>query len=153
MPFGGTVPGQNGREPNFATTLLRSAIDGALIGAGAGVAYGLVVALWGSVGAEASVSGFVGVAVIAGMVAALTGLVAGAVFGSVFGAVALSGVRRLVLLEVSVVAVVGIGAISLAAIGAGGITSALLAWTAGPLVAGVPAAALHARGLRRRIAS
>ncbi|MEU5846304.1 hypothetical protein [Saccharopolyspora shandongensis] len=69
----------------------------------------------------------------------------------IFGAVSLFRVRRVVLLEVSVIAILGIVIILLAATGAGGVTSTLLLWTAGPLVAGVPAAALHGRRLRRRV--
>ncbi|MEV0053569.1 hypothetical protein AB0H34_24090 [Saccharopolyspora shandongensis] len=131
--------------------LLLSVMDGALIGVGAGAGYGLVVALLGSIGPNRSFSGFLGLAIIGGIVAALTGLVAGVVFGTIFGAVSLFRVRRVVLLEVSVIAILGIVIILLAATGTGGVTSALLLWTASPLVAGVPAAALHGRRLRRRV--
>jgi hypothetical protein len=125
--------------------------DGAWIGAGAGVAYAIVIAFCGSIGGKPSFSGFVGLAVVGGLVAVLTGVMLGAGSGLVFGGIALTKVPRLPWVEASVVAILGAVLILLAISESGGANSATLAWTGGPLVAGVPGAALHGYRLQRRV--
>ena len=138
-------------RPARGTVLLRSSLDGALIGAGAGIVYGIVIGLCGSVGAAPTVSGFAGLATVASMVAVPVGLVLGTVFGTGFGLAAWTGLRHLAWLGVAVVAVFGGLVLALAITGSGHVSSGLLAWTAGPLVAGVPAAALHGWRAQRRV--
>jgi hypothetical protein len=138
--------------PARGTVLLRSTLDGALIGAGAGMVYGIVVGLWGSVGPAPTLSGFLGLATVAGLVAVPAGIALGAVFGAGFGLAALARVRHLAWLEVAVVAVFGGLILALAIAGSDGVISGLLAWTAGPLLVGMPAAALHGWRSQRRVA-
>lgn len=140
-------------RPARVTVLVRSSLDGALIGAGAGIMYGIVIALFASVGVAApTVSGFAGLAVVVSIVAVPAGIVFGTIFGTVFGLVAWTGLRHLAWLEVAVVAVFGGLVLAVSVTGSGHVTSGFLAWTAGPLVAGVPAAALHGWRAQRRIA-
>lgn len=130
--------------------VLRSTLDGILIGAGAGIVHALVIALRGGLGAVPSASGVIGVALLAALVGTPVGAVLGAIFGAVFGLVALTRPRHLGRLEVSTVALFGVLVLAAAIAGRGGVTTGLLAWTAGPLLIGTPAAALHARRARRR---
>lgn len=141
-------------EPAFSRrrVLLRSILDGVLIGAGAGAVHGIVVGLWGSAGSAPTSSGFSGLAAVVALVAVPTGIVLGAVFGAGFGFAALAGVRHLVWIEAAVVAVLGGAVLVLAIVGSGGVNSGLLAWTAGPLLIGTPAAALHGWRSQRRAA-
>lgn len=134
------------------TVLVRSILDGVLIGAGTGVVCGIVVGLWGSAGSAPTMSGFSGLAAVAALVAVPTGIALGAVFGAGFGFAALAGVRHLVWIEAAVVAVLGGVVLALAIVGSGGVNSGLLAWTAGPLLIGAPAAALHGWRAQRRTA-
>ena len=145
---------QPGRgRPARGTILLWSSLDGALIGAGAGIAYGIVIGLCGSVGVAApTASGFAGLATVVSIVAVPVGFVLGTVFGTGFGLAAWTGLRHLAWLEVAVVAVFGGLVLALAITGSGHVNSGFLAWTAGPLVAGVPAAALHGWRAQRRVA-
>ncbi len=127
-----------------------------MIGAGAGLVYAIVVAAWGSVAATPSVSGlftmtFFTMTLVAGLVAVPTGVALGAGFGIVFGIIMLLKVQHLVWVEASVVAVFGGIVLTAAILGVGGVSGAVLAWTGGPLLVGVPAAALHGYRLQRRI--
>ena len=135
------------------TVLLRSSLDGAWIGAAAGIAYGIVIGLGASAGVAAPTAlGFAGLAAVVSMGAVPVGVVLGTVFGAVFGLVAWTGIRRLAWLEVAVVAVFGGLVLALAIIGSGQVNSGFLAFSTGPLVAGVPAAALHGWRAQRRAA-
>lgn len=139
-------------RPARGTILVRSSLEGALLGAGAGIVYGVVIGLYGSVGAAPTVSGFAGLATVVSLVAVPVGIVLGTVFGTGFGLAAWAGVRHLAWLEVAIVAVFGALVLALAVTGSGHVSSGLLAWGAGPLVAGVPAAALHGCRAQRRVA-
>ncbi|MFC7341649.1 hypothetical protein [Saccharopolyspora griseoalba] len=132
--------------------LLRSTVDGAWIGAGAGLVCGILIGIWGGAGAAPISSGFLGLASVAGLVAVPTGTALGAVFGAGFGVAALAGVRRLVRFETAVVALFGGLVLLLAITGSSGVSSGLLAWIAGPLLLGTPAAALHGWRAHRRVA-
>lgn len=132
---------------------MASTLDGISFGAGAGIVHGLAVALWSGVGAAPSVSGVMGVALLAVLVASPVGAALGAIFGAAFGLVALTRAPHLAWFEAAVVALIGGAALVLAIVGHGGATSGLLAWTAGPLLIGTPAAALHGRRSQRRTAS
>ncbi|MEB3370208.1 hypothetical protein [Saccharopolyspora mangrovi] len=90
-------------------------------------------------------------ALLALLVATPVGAVLGAIFGAVFGLVALTRPRHLGRIEVVVVALIGVLVLVAAIVGHGGVTTGLLAWTAGPLLIGTPAAALHARRVRHRV--
>lgn len=142
--------------PPRRTVLLRSCRDGALIGAGAGVAYATVIGVCGGLGGglvggpAAALSGIATLAVVAGLVAVPAGVVLGTVFGTAFGLAAWTGLRRPVLLEVVVTAVFGVLVLALTTIGAHDVSSGALAWSSGPLVAGVPAAVLHGWRVQRR---
>lgn len=50
---------------HLVTGRIDSTADGAVIGAGAGVAYGIIVAVWGNVASTPSFSGFFGLAFVA----------------------------------------------------------------------------------------
>ncbi|GAA4885507.1 hypothetical protein [Saccharopolyspora cebuensis] len=133
-------------------TILRSSLDGALIGAGAGIAYAIAVALYGAVASAPNWEGFAGVAAVAGLVAVPVGIALGTVFGTAFGLAARLGLRHLPWVECAVVAVFGGLVLALVITGSGQVNSGVLVWGAGPLVAGVPAAALHGWRLQRRTA-
>lgn len=137
-----------GAGPSAGTRIVRSAVEGLVIGAGAGMVYAIVIATWGGVSSW-SVSGFLGLALLSGLVAVPVGLVLGTGFGIIFGAL-LRKVRRPALMEVSVVAVFGGLVLALVATGADDVSSGILAWGGGPLLAGVPAAALHGYRHQRR---
>ena len=141
-------------EPAFSrrTVLLRSILDGVLIGAGTGIVYGIVVGLWGSVGSVPTLSGYFGLATVVALVAVPTGIVLGAAFGTGFAFAALAGVRHLAWIEAAVVATFGALVLILAIVGSGDVSSGVLAWTAGPLLIGAPAAALHGWRSQRRAA-
>ncbi|MCX2730627.1 hypothetical protein OOZ19_10270 [Saccharopolyspora sp. NFXS83] len=137
--------------------LLRSTGDGVVLGAAAGVVYALMIGLGAlvepllSAGSAPGASGFSGLVAVAIVVTVPVGSVLGAVFGTGFGIAAASGVRHLAGIEAAVVAVFGGVVLTAAITGSEHVTSGVLAWTIGPLVAGVPAAAWHGRRSQRRV--
>lgn len=143
-------PDRAGSGPARRTFLVRSTLDGALLGACSGIVHGVAVGPWGSTGAAPTASALAGLAAVVALVSAPVGLVLGTVLGVGFGLVARTGVRHLALFEAAVVAVVGGLVLGSAVAGSEPASSGALAGTAGPLVAGVPAAALHGWRAQRR---
>lgn len=114
--------------------------------------YGIVVGLVASIGPAPTWSGFLGLAIVVDLVAVPAGIVLGAILGAGFGLAAVPGTRHLALLEGGIVAVFGVLILALAIAGAHGVNGGVLAGTAGPLVVGAPAAALHGWRSQRRLA-
>lgn len=124
--------------------------DGLWIGAIAGAVYALLVAASSLLGAGSSRLGAVGLALIAALIAVPAGILCGAAIGVVFGGAAAVRGRTSRWGEPVWVAVIGLVLIAVVC-AAAGVTGGALAWAGGPLVTGTPAAAWHARRLRRRL--
>lgn len=127
-----------------------SALDGVWLGGVAGLGYAVLVAVAGIFGYGASMAGVLGLAVIAALVAVPCGLLCGGLMGLFFGTVAAARHGVAAWMEPGIVAALGALVLGLVLAG-GGSGLGVLAWASGPLVAGTPAAAIHASRLRRRL--